>query len=151
MQHGYGPAACTCSMDIQHARAAWTFTRDMKQGNSQEAYSTDMQQEQAAWKRFRNMQQAQAASKFSRYLQQGQTARHSAGTCSRARDMHTPYSRPLIFPLPSRFGLRNRVSSVLRQIEGKPRIRAFFFRARRFRYFRAGFSLRSRAFLVCTR
>jgi hypothetical protein len=46
-------------------------------------------------------------------MQQG----HAAGTCS--MDMHIPYSRPLLFPLLRRFGLGNRVSSVLRQKGGK--------------------------------
>jgi hypothetical protein len=29
----HGPAACSCSMDAQHAQAAWAFSMDMKLGN----------------------------------------------------------------------------------------------------------------------
>ncbi len=49
-------------------------------------------------------------------------------------DMHKSYSRLLLFPQPSGFGLWDRVSSVVRQRKGKLRTRAFVFRDRRFRF-----------------
>jgi hypothetical protein len=69
------------------------------------------------------MQQGHAARTCSMNKQHGKAANMYC-TCS--MDVHTPYSRFLFCPLPSKFGLWNRASSMVRQREEKARIRAFF-------------------------
>jgi hypothetical protein len=54
---------------------------------------------------------------------------HKQAAWKSNRDMHTPYSRSLLFPLSSGLGLWNPVSNVVRQREEKERIRAFSLRS----------------------
>ncbi len=106
-----GHAEWTRSMNLQRGHVAWTRSMDisvnMKHRNSERTCSTDKQHEQATGK--------------------------SSSTCS--IDMHKPYSRPLLFPLTSGFGLWNRVSNVVRQRDEKRKYNLLLFRARRFRFF----------------
>jgi hypothetical protein len=64
-------AARTCSMNIQHGNAAWTFNMDMKSGHSS---SMDMQQRPAAWTRSMDMQHGHAARTWSMNMKQGNEA-----------------------------------------------------------------------------
>jgi hypothetical protein len=61
---------------------------------------------------------------------------------------HISYSRALLLPLPSGFGLCNRVFSVVRQREEKAQIHTFFCRARRFILFHLFFFVLSCSFLL---
>jgi hypothetical protein len=62
------------------------------------------------------------------------------------RDMYTPYSRPLLFPLPSGLELWNPVSNVVRQREEKERISAFSLRSALLLFSRSFFSVLSGSF-----
>ncbi len=165
-----GHAACheawTCIMHMQNRHAAWTCKMGIKHGNSVRKCSMNKQHGKAAGTCSSYVQQVHAAGQCSRYMlaeqcsmdiQQG----HAAGTWSRAMpqgcaagacsmDMHTPYSRPLLFPLPSRIRLRNRISNVVRHRERKiTRIRVFFFRLGAFAFLALNFFMLSRSFLLC--
>ncbi len=98
MQHGH--AARTNSRDMPHEHEAWTCSMHMQHGYAAWTCSMDM--------KHRNSERTCRLNK-----------QHEKAVGKSSTDMHAPYSRPLLFSLPSGYGLWNRVSSVVRQREKK--------------------------------
>ncbi len=105
MQHGH--MYSMYGTEIQSGHEAWTCSSGWPQGHAAWIRSIDMQHGYAAWTRSTEIQNGHA------------TGGHAAW--KRSRDLLTPYSRPLLFSLLNRFGLWDRVSSVVPQRAEKAR------------------------------